>query len=215
VKVVALFLALALGGAAISGCAEAHPPHNRIAQPYARVHAATHTLTIGKYTCSATGVGHHTLLSASHCFESEPKSMLVDGEACDVQAVLHDGNDHALVTVSCYQRRIVHMGSPVMTGESVFVFGNPEGVTDQLRVGRASGYWTLPKEFWSDAPVYRLQFQAFDFNGGPGDSGAAIFNDYGQIVGVVSIGTWFITAPVQFIGAYPLAFSDEQWASVK
>ena len=56
-------------------------------------------------------------------------------------------------------------------------------------------------------------FTMYDINGWLGDSGSGIFNDDGQLVGVISI--LFYTSqeqPMHLMGSLPLKFTSKQWA---
>ena len=67
------------------------------------------------------------------------------------------------------------------------------GETDYLRVGTRIGS--------------RKDSEVYDLNVWPGDSGAAIFNSRGQIVGVVSS----MSLPFHTMMAHPFAFTRKQW----
>ena len=178
------------------------------APQYDHVHASTLTLKIGDSGCSGTAVGRYVLLTATHCVDDAPKSIQVNGKVCPVYKIVNDGADHALVTVAstCPQEhtatltRAAKAGKSPKTGAPIFVWGSPVQFTSILRFGTVAG-------FQDDAMPGLGRSTVYDFNGGPGDSGAAIFDKYGRIVAVVSIGSRGLV----LLGSFPLAFSREQY----
>ena len=158
---------------AILGCAYAHEPT-----------LTTMRLDFDDGTCSGTVVAPSVILSAGHCFETDeeendwgwkipaPTSVLVDGYKVNILAVVKDGNDHALAKVdfvfSHYER--IHKAPQV--GAKVHWWGNPGGLNNVYREGYIASY------HHSD--------MIMDINGFFGDSGAGVFNEFEELVGVVS-----------------------------
>ena len=172
---------------------------------YDHVHAATLTLRIGDSGCSGTAVGRFTVLSASHCFDKDTREIQANGRACKVWKIVNDGNDHALLTVSCEFKawatltRAAKAGREPRVGSAIFVWGNPYLFSDVLRFGNVAGHQANAMPGMGRALLH-------NFNGWAGDSGAAIFNSRGNIVAVVSIGS----QPYRLMGSFPLAFSTAQ-----
>ena len=167
---------------------------------YDHVHASTLTLKMGNNGCSGTAVGRYTVLSASHCFDKDTRTILANGRACKVWTIANDGNDHALLTVSCEFKAIARLGKAPKVGDRIFVWGNPRQFTDILRFGYVAGY--------QDSAMPGLgRAQLHDFNGWNGDSGAAIFDKRGRICAVVSIGSG---PPYKLMGSFPLKFTKAQ-----
>jgi S1-C subfamily serine protease len=187
------------------------------AEPWDSVHKATKVIGIGEISCSATAVGRYHLLTASHCFDGKPATITVNGKVCEVWRLTHDGNDHALVLLGwgCEQKhrvRISHRKVP--QGESVFIWGNPSFLDDQLRIGRASGWGFLPGATGGDDPLTK-KFRYWDIASTYGDSGSAIFDMQGRVVGVLSIGTDPITNHFHLAGSLPFAFTRKQWREAR
>lgn len=181
----------------LSGCANAQPV-------YDRVHGATLVLKVGRAECGGTAVGQHTLLSAAHCFEGKPKTLQASGELCEVRKIESDGKDHVLVLVGgCAFKQTAKLGPAPKTGDRIFVWGSPLQYTDILRFGRVAGYQDNAMPGMGRAQIH-------DFNGGPGDSGSAIFNERGEIAAVASIGS----RGYVLMGSFPITFTRKQWASV-
>jgi len=58
-----------------------------------------------------------------------------------------------------------------------------------------------------------LRWTLWDINAFPGDSGSAIFDMHGRVVGVISIIVPQIYGPsyMKLMGSLPLAFTEKQW----
>jgi hypothetical protein len=179
---------------------------------YERIHAATFQLSIGHYGCSGTAVGPHSLLSAGHCFDGTPSRILINGGYCDISNLQLDGHDHAILTTAapCRFSHWVAIGAAPKQGDQVFLYGNPLDFSDQLRFGRMSGWGYVPDEYKNEEPGFDGQFELFDVDSAPGDSGSGIFNDKGELVAVLSIGTIVFSYPLQLVGALPLSFTKAQ-----
>lgn len=201
-----LFLAsiAALLLAALPAACEAHPPYNA---------DTTYLLETGLGHCSATAVGPHVVLTASHCLLDVRAVQLNGQPAVNVVSVTRDDSDHALIRVETTFKTWAKLGMPVTLGQAVYIRGNPEFLRDQLRFGTVSGVGKLPEEalVGDDDPILRREFTYYDLSSTHGDSGSAIFDMRGRIVGVVSIGTDPITQPFHLMGSLPFAFTAEQW----
>jgi V8-like Glu-specific endopeptidase len=121
--------------------------------------------------CSATAVGPYMLLTATHCLGSLLRT--VEGHAVEVVKVQDDHKDHALVTVSGIRfRHWAHMGPVPKQGDRIRWWGNPLGEPDVYREGYVAK--VRDDAIFVDATVCH------------GDSGSGLFNDAGQLVGVLS-----------------------------
>jgi hypothetical protein len=153
--------------------------------------------------CTASAVGPHTLLTAAHCYVVT-NEIKVDDSIRTIESFSTDGNDHLLIQVS---------GTPFTallkidqrapnTDESVMAIGNPGQSRSVLRFGTLlhSG---------EDGRTHQIyQFQMF---GAPGDSGSALVDVQGRIIGIISTGT----EQNATLTSYELAFSPAQLAAVK
>jgi hypothetical protein len=88
-----------------------------------------------------------------------------------VLRIQHDGQDHAWITLAMATRHWAPMGRALRQGEPVFIFGNPRGLRDMMRRGYVVGQGA--------------DYIYFDFPNDFGDSGAAIFNERGEVVAMV------------------------------
>jgi V8-like Glu-specific endopeptidase len=159
-------------------------------------------------TCSGTVVAPTVILSAGHCFQEEENdfgfsiartSMKVDGYEVKILAVVLDGNDHALVKVDFTFHSFAKLAKVPAVGAHVHYWGNPAGINNVYREGYVTSY------HHSD--------MILNVNGFFGDSGAGIFNEDGNVVGVVS----FIAATARhglvfsLMGANALEFTPLQY----
>jgi V8-like Glu-specific endopeptidase len=176
---------------------------------------ATARLTIDDSTCSGTVVAPTVILSAAHCFKEPedefgsimllppkplPTTMLVDGYKVYIQAIVFDGNDHALVKVSFFFKDYALLAKMPGVGAHVYYWGNPDGIRNVYREGYVTSY--------------DHSEMVMDVNGFFGDSGAGIFDESGKLIGVMSYinvhrhqGTSF-----RLMGAYPLEFTPLQYS---
>lgn len=168
---------------------------------YDRVHGATLRLEVPGGICSGTAVSRDWALSASHCFEGgKPKTIRVNGELCEVHALVNDGNDHALIRLGgCPFKAWAKVGKPAKVGDKVFLWSNPFRFENILVFGTVAGY--------HPGDLVKARMTLYDLNGYYGSSGGALFNERGEITAVLSIGT----RPYVLMGSYPIAFTRKQW----
>ena len=163
----------------------------RASKAIEKVKGASHVIAMdspvtGPSGCSATSIGPHALLTASHC-ERPDWLVTVDGEkGVPIVKVLRDGDDHSILFLEPkairfpYTARFVNR--PLVVGEFVFIWGNPgdSGVqfVEILRTGK-----------FVAQNVFKTRItDVFDLACEHGDSGSAIFDTNGNIVGILSIG---------------------------
>lgn len=131
--------------------------------------------------CSATSVGPHVLLTASHC-ESPTTFITVDGvENIKIKTIGRDGRDHSFLyltkDVLFPDIADIYTGK-VEQGQAVFMTGNPDGLYMMRRVGYFMGV---------DNKTPEDPEMLFDLNVYYGDSGAGIFDKAtGKLIGVMS-----------------------------
>lgn len=190
-KLIALSLALLLT-AGCSGCASM--------PDYADAKAATVRLEFpGGGVCSGTAISKTAILSAAHCFKTDEGSATVNAKEVTFKVVANDGQDHVLVTVDKPFTVWARMGiRKPSQGDVVFVHGNPNAIKDMLRVGRVAG--------WDG------DLMALDLLGWYGDSGAAVFNEDGRIVGMVSQMYPGDQPYFRFTGCIAIKFTAADWA---
>lgn len=136
--------------------------------------------------CTGTAIGPHAILSAKHCDDDgDVKSITIDlaVEKHNIVRRIEDGRDHIIWLVS---------GTPLRNIVSVAQKGpgNHEAVSFYGVGGGAYppvpkyGY-TMPCNDPSDADE-DAGMKCFETNGIPGDSGSAIYNTSGDIVGILT-----------------------------
>ena len=167
-------------------------------------------LEIGEGVCSGTVVAPTVILSAGHCFIDEedddegdpapaPTHMLVNGRDVKILAIVFDGNDHALVEVDFFFHDWASIGKQPPVGTHVHYWGNPAGKNFLYREGYVTNY---------DHSMMML-----NINGFFGDSGAGIFDEAGNVVGVVNIISFDPIKGLVFslMGSAALEFTPQQY----
>jgi V8-like Glu-specific endopeptidase len=133
--------------------------------------ATTVRLEFADGVCSGTAIGPQEILTAAHCIDSR-LPMKVDGQDVTYTVKQDDGKDHVVLTVNQVRTEFARIGEAPKTGDIVFIWGQPLGLENVLRYGRVAGK--------------RGENTLLDLNAIQGDSGAAVFNRRGEIVGVIS-----------------------------
>lgn len=173
--------------------------------------------------CSATAIAPSALLTATHC-ELGTDILRVDDITATIQATIRDGNDHTIYLLDISFENYASFGKGLELGDSIFIIGNPGPFSNLFRRGTVAGFQTVGtswiEELLEGADILPPTVKVlYDFNGWPGDSGAAVFNDNGEIVGVVSVGEivpfkgeddW---PDLKIMGGYSLAFTPQQLAT--
>lgn len=141
--------------------------------------------------CSATAIGPHALLTASHC-ELPTSRVVIDKNSTPIAilGIIRDEQDHTILLVDTTFKSYADMAtSPLEMGDDVFIIGNPSDFRRLYRKGVVASiernmsvrdFMWLAEEYSKGYIIY------LDLNGYFGDSGAAIFNEQGEICGVVN-----------------------------
>lgn len=189
-----LILLLVGLGAIAGGCYKPEPVNHE-----ARVKAAVVVLGFtGGGQCSGTMVSEYRLLSAAHCFQGG-RLLTVNEIPVKVVSYQHDGNDHALLTLdTAFKAYVVVNWEGLKQGDRLFMYGNPT-FKDILRRGYVTG--ADSQHMLMDMPV------------SGGDSGAGLFNENGELVGVLS-GYMLSGSGFQLSLAKPFTGSPETWPLV-
>lgn len=144
----------------------------------------------GKIFCGGFAVDVHTVATAKHCVDAAVqygKVVSYNGLSCPAAKVVEtDSRDHVLVTTCNTFTHFAKLAPPPQVGEHIFVFGHPTGLPLMYREGTLAGFFPQPEQ-WLDVPIGSMAY-LFDFNGWHGDSGSAIYNRKGVVVGMVSRG---------------------------
>lgn len=166
----------------------------------------THFIAFSSHgTCSASAVGRHAVLTAAHCHPPSGEMSLeefldngakaakkhadnfmwVDGNKTQILDRIDDGKDHVIYRTEMEFKKWANISSANMhQGDQFFIFGNPGHAREKviyhdfLRRGYVSGVK-------NDKDYGDLNF--LDMNGYYGDSGSALFNSSGAIVGMINM----------------------------
>lgn len=193
IKNLGLFVLL---GASLLGCAATKAP-------YSATEKTTHRLELdtaqGAVICSGTAVNAYVILTAAHCLPeaNESINIKINGRVAKVLKYAKDGNDHVMIKVDiAFGHAAKFAANPVAKGDVIHFFGNPGGEDQLFRTGHVSGWRPDGKAI-------------LDINAWTGDSGAAVFNEDGRIVGVMSA---VLGQNIFKLGSmYPMAFTPEQY----
>lgn len=121
--------------------------------------------------CSGTATGPNEVTTASHCLGA--RLLTVNGERATLLTSRKVGKDVTLIYVDRRNQRWSQWrDTPPVQGERIRYYGNPLGMADMYREGYIAG--THKGEWLADVEI------------APGDSGAAVFDSQGRIIGVVS-----------------------------
>lgn len=196
--------------------------------PVVHAHKSAHRIqVIDTYSgeavggCSATAVGPHALLTATHCATAS-RAISVDDHDTDILGTIGDGLDHMIILVGATYADYTDVNEvKLVEGNEIFIFGNPGSFKDMYRKGYVSGFKTpeipqTPLEALRQPLQHHgndgIQVTFLDLNGFFGDSGSGVFSPDGKVVGVTS----FITGDdangysQKYMGTYELRFSPEQ-----
>jgi hypothetical protein len=150
--------------------------------------------------CSGTAVGKNTLLTATHCMAAG-ELQKVNGTPVKLIRSEDDGNDHTLVVIDRPFVKWARMGRKPVQTQRVRLIGTPGGESDVYREGYVSR--VRGNEVWLIIPGFG------------GDSGSALFDDSGRIIGVLSgARTWVdyrSGAVFTVVVAMPVKFTAKQW----
>lgn len=206
-----LFLALAL----MLGCKKPTTKPNPIIQTdIERQHSTTHR--VGVYQqfegnpkhhhgevghCSGSAIGPHALLTAQHCFHDSNLVRLDDQDKpVEIVAALIDGNDHVIYLLRYDFSSWAHVDQrPLVAKEPVKFWGAPGKNSDVFRVGYFDKMATeaeIDKKF---------KLQKFILPTFAGDSGSGIFDQYGNVVAVITYADESANELSE-----PLQFTDDQ-----
>lgn len=173
----------------------------------------------GASLCSATAIGPHALLTASHCEFPTDDLYIRDAEGpFTIVGKIRDGQDHTIYLLKgiTFEDYVAVDQKSIDVSDEVFTIGNPGDWEDIYQKGYVAGLKVdkSPAALMGDGkpPEVLIDIQAF-----PGESGAGIFNTEGVLVDVLS-GDEVQThdgAAIEFGTAFLLAFKDTDLARAK
>lgn len=136
--------------------------------------------------CTATAIGPHALLTASHCAdESDTTKIMLDlsTRRYRIKKILTDNRDHDIYLLDgpAFTNTVPYRTRQVKAGEHVYVWGDGEG---QYPARRLDG---TEKPIFDPSDVDAAQGEVhFTMPVIPGDSGSAVYADDGAIVAITT-----------------------------
>lgn len=170
--------------------------------------------------CSATAIGPHALLTASHCEQPTDELAFVAQPPAHIEGLVRDGSDHTIYFVdTTFPSYAAFADSLPELGDDVFIIGNPGIQDDIYRRGYVSGFThsNTNVRVLTGKPEQTMVY--YDLNGFQGDSGSALFNESGDITGVLSVafvqvadqkGPEYAGWTFKVMGGFVLTFTKKQ-----
>lgn len=163
--------------------------------------------------CSATAIGAHSILTATHCEVASDIVMVSKFGKSRIAGRIRDGNDHTIYLLSDLtftEFANINLKAEISYGEDVFIMGNPGPLSHQLRKGYVTGL---------DSTQERTSI-LFDLNIFEGDSGVGVFNTDNELIAVLSMkyvvpGVKEGDSPFVLAEALPLKFTQDQIDAAK
>lgn len=181
--------------------------------------SATLRLEYDDGVCSGTAVDRRLILTAAHCRAGGPMTA-VNGLPVKVLYQVRDRTDHVLVVVDLtfeHYAPNIRWQEGLSQGEEFVYWGNPLTLPDQFRKGYVTGYCPMDlcfprrSQYLEATPDVAL----LSVMGQRGDSGAAMFNSAGEIIGVISLIQDEMPAPFIPMGALGFTFTAADVASAR
>lgn len=170
-------------------------------------------------TCTATAIGPHALLTATHCELPSDDLYIRDAEGpYTVVARIRDGQDHSILLLKgiTFPTYVDVDETSLGVTDDIFTIGNPGEWQDIYQKGYVAGLkidQSAAAAMGAGKPAEILiDIQAF-----PGESGSGIFNTDGVLVAVLSGDEMQVHEgrSIDLGTAYPLAFKSEDIARAK
>jgi hypothetical protein len=169
------------------------------------------TNNAGVFSCSATAIGPSVILTATHC--ERPGGVLSilrygspSYQPVEVVSVIRDKADHSVLFLKgiVFEKYARFTGEHPEIGQVVYVLGFPDVANFQYRMGIVASMDVKGLPIFDGLPSFLVGILSY-----VGDSGSAIFDDNGDIVGVVSFGT-----PHLALGALMFRFTADELISI-
>jgi hypothetical protein len=198
----ALAILLALAASACSWPAEA-----------GRWERSTGRLETAHSVCSGTGYAKHAIVTTKHCVVEGEKQIRFQGRLLNIIEVMDDGGENVIILTDGETNPGAIIGPDFKRGDRMKLVGNAMGLNQALRRGYIAGFTQGP----DDRVAFLLDCRCWR-----GDSGAGVFDRKGRLVAVLygaHISEWQGRNgyPVEFAFAfaYPLRFTEAQWARAR
>ena len=189
------FLSLGLLSLALFGVPTFTHPHQRAKLPSAmpRERLASHAIwykdPYGGFfgLCSGTAIGPHSIITAAHCNEKNQAAEIALDESTEthkILAVTGDGHDHEIYLLDGTPFTNIEPFKQAMTfkmGETVTIFGDGARAYPPVPKYGAIQECEDPSDVDAAAGEHCTSIHVV-----PGDSGSAIYNVKGEIIGLVT-----------------------------
>ena len=184
------FLTLSMLALAFFGVPDLKLPHGKKPSvPVTRELRASHMIDMfaddqRAGTCSATAIGPHAILTAEHCVKrGETTAVTLDlaTEKHEILGAAFDGRDHVILVLggspfTAYEKPV--LATAFITGETVTIFGDGgREYPPRPLYGKVTNCED-PSDIDSAAAEVCFSLPVI-----PGDSGSAVYNVHGEIVG--------------------------------
>ena len=169
--------------------------------------------------CTATAIGPHALLTATHCELPTDDLYIRDQDGpFTIVARIRDGYDHTILLLKGITFPVVVAVDQTSLGvtDDIFTIGNPGKWKDVYQKGYVAGIIvddSMEAAIGAGKPPEIL----IDIRAFPGESGAGIFNTDGVLVAVLSGDQMQVhdDVSIDLGAAYPLNFKDADLARAK
>ena len=188
-------------------------PAQHLAPSKSQQRLATHALMSNKGLCTASAIGPHALLTASHCDSSTGSLKVDEAFTVNIMGRITDNKDHLIYLVDGPPFKVT-MGefySPstydmAREGEGVFFYGDGGGLfPPQFRKGYRMDHLEFSKDTAPKGMPLGDLF-LFDMVAITGDSGSAVYSEKtGRLIAVITFGLFD-----HFMGSYALQFTQVQ-----
>lgn len=164
--------------------------------------------------CSGVATGPYSVVTASHCTRAMglTGSVKVNDVSTAYRVVADDGFDHVVLRVTVRMAQTARLVQrPLVNGETLYLWGNPDSLRNVLRIGQVGG--SDPKSDLCIETVKVHPCPATYFTGTQvthGDSGAPYFDPAGNVVAIESGGYTIPDYAFSIAFVYALHFTDAQ-----
>lgn len=162
--------------------------------------------------CTATAIGPHALLTADHCNPQDILQYFTLDMSIHVYrtvAVAHDARDHAIYIIDgpAFKNYVTVKATMAVPGEKVHMYGNGDG----RFISRRLDGTRVPEFDPSDVDEAEGN-QYFSLKASSGDSGAAVYNEAGEMVAILTYSLSSDETPLSHSAGFSLNFSDKNFA---
>lgn len=211
------FLTVALVALALYGVPQLPHHHKHIPASRTPQALASHMLRFYdkegsmESLCSSTAIGPHAVMTAEHCNEDDKNKVIgIDlvKERNNILASVHDGRDHVIYLLDgepfTFYEKVIEEPSHLID-ETVTIYGDGHGAfPPDAKYGKVIDC-DDPSDVDNDAGQLCFSTEVI-----PGDSGSAVYNTHGDIVGLVTYQATDEDGLISGVG-YSLDFEQDKY----